>query len=400
MSIVEGIQDTGEEGDATVSSNNVIQPTPLTPVELFQQEAIELMHHLALQYGQLYSKFTVASRLLGDISTQLQIQNQGIGAITGEERHNYNQHHNIHLIRKKRDEALSRGPKACQSLERMIERADYCFKVLLPRWGGFNVDEDRNTNHIPTPKTSIPDDVSIDFDDDDSIEWEDGDDEVQSVHETDGKAHAPENGLDTSSHIGAVAHTLTVMEKSGTLLDGKISVEIGIQSQNNSQLDGSQEDEGKAEAQLELEAIVKKVSSKRFQRLNQWCIALTYADGMTERAVIDPTRSGISYNASSGGPVSVVLLPKDKRTARGPLLQQMMKLKGELEHVLHSAEILGVFPENDGRSNDTVQKAPAATDRRKRAWLSGTFTSGHQPIKAKKQKNTKAAKVRVLYRRK
>jgi hypothetical protein len=124
---------------------------------------------------------------------------------------------------------------------------------------------------------------------------------------------------------------------------------------------------------------------------------------MTERAVVDPASSAA---AAEVGPVSLVLLPQDKRTLRGPLLQQMMKLKGELEGVLRSAEVLGVHSENgDMCEREDAVQAPAAPTRkntgaakRKRPWLSGTFTQGHQT--AKRQKQTKNAKVRVIYRRK
>lgn len=413
VSIVEGIQDT--EGSSSVNER------ALSPAAVFQQEAIELIHQLALKYGQLYPKYTVASRLLGDMSIHLQLQTQNIGAITGEGNRNNNQRHNIRLIRKKRDEAIECGPKALQSLERMIERADYCFKVLLPRWGGFNIsdDEKMNENEKSTTTSSsdnpIPDDASVDLEDDDSIEWEEGDADLLPDEEEEGKVLASGNDLDTSCHVDAVAQTLAVMERSGALLDGKLSVEVGKEPPNSSTVAelksrGTNEDETKADARRELEAIVKKLSSKRLQRLNQWIHALTYADGMMERAVVDPASSATSDNIGEAGPVSVVLLPEDKRAMRGPLLQQMMKLKGELDGVLKSADALGVQSEiGETREGDgTMQAATAAATepqlrnnagiaRRKRPWLIGTFTQGYQTTK--KQKQTKNAKVRVIYRR-
>ena len=407
VSIVEGVQDAGEECDTTLSSGGRANETAISPAALFQQEAIELIHQLALQYGRLYPKFTVASRLLGDMSTSIHLQSQNIGAITGNRERSKNQRHNIHLIRKKRDEALERGTKACQSLEVMIARADYCFKVLLPRWGGFNktddqVKEDKNITSISTSEKPISDDVSFDLEDDDSIEWEEGDADLLSDDEEEGKILALGSDHDTSSHVDAVAQTLAVMERSGTLLDGKLSVEFGRDPPS----EGTNEDETKANARRELEAIVKKFSSKRMQRLNQWIHALTYADGMVERAVVDPASSAASGNAGEAGPVSVVLLSEDKRTLRGPLLQQMMKLKGEIEGVLKSAEVLGVhFESNEGERGDVQATATAANSsniagaaKRKRQWLTGTFIQGHQTMKKRKQ--TKNAKVRVIYRRK
>ncbi len=148
---------------------------------------------------------------------------------------------------------------------------------------------------------------------------------------------------------------------------------------------------------------MKKISSKRIKRLSQWIHALTYADGLMERAVADP--------ASNGGPISVVLLPKEARETKSLLLPQMMKLKAELDSILKSADVLGVShsESDEGREReDNVQGTVAAqsnvgvsnrgTADRKRPWLSGTFTRGYQT--AKKQKQSKNSKVRVIYRRK
>jgi hypothetical protein len=46
----------------------------LSPRALFQLEAIELIHDMSTKYGNLYTEFMVASRLLGDVSTNLTMQ--------------------------------------------------------------------------------------------------------------------------------------------------------------------------------------------------------------------------------------------------------------------------------------------------------------------------------------
>ena len=84
----------------------------------------------------------------------------------------------------------------------------------------------------------------------------------------------------------------------------------------------------------------------------------------------------------------------------------MMKLKGDIDGVLKSAKILGVhFESNEGERGDVQAPTTEATlsnnagaAHRKRPWLTGTFIQGNQTIK--KQKQTKNAKVRVIYRRK
>ena len=44
-------------------------------------------------------------------------------------------------MQRERDIAFEHGPKACQSLEGMVERrADEYFRILIPRFGGFNAE--------------------------------------------------------------------------------------------------------------------------------------------------------------------------------------------------------------------------------------------------------------------
>ena len=425
VSIVESVEDVGD--DCVSGGRGGINETRLSPAALFQQESIEFMQQLAFRYGQLYPKFTVASRLLGDrVSSQhVQIDSHNIGTGTNEDGRRNSQRQNIHLFRRKRDEALEYGFKACRSVERLICRAENCFKVLIPRWGGFNTVDNSDANEQLEGKirsddslanassgNQIPDDASVDLEDDDSIEWEEGDDDgLLPDEEAVGDNINSAKDLD-SSHVGAVAQTLAVMERSGTLLDGKLSVQVGKPVANGSSETeaiavDTQEGDAKADARLELEAIVKKISSKRIKRLSQWIHALTYADGLMERAVADPA----SGNVGKGGPISVVLLPKEARETKSLLLPQMMKLKAELDSILKSADVLGVShsESDEGREReDNVQGTVAAqsnvgvsnraTADRKRPWLSGTFTQGYQM--AKKQKQSKNSKVRVIYRRK
>lgn len=411
VSIVESVGDVGD--DCVSDGRGGINETRLSPAALFQQESIEFMQQLAFRYGQLYPKFTVASRLLGDrVSSQLhvQIDSQNIGTGTNEDGRRNSQRQNIHLIRRKRDEALECGPKACQSVERLICRAENCFKVLIPRWGGFNTVDNSDANEQlegkirsdnslanTSPGNHISDDASVDLEDYDSIEWEEGDDGLLPDEES----------IGDSSHVGAVAQTLAVMERSGTLLDGKLSVQVGKpvangSSETEAMAVDTQEGDAKADARLELEAIVKKISSKRIKRLSQWIHALTYADGLMERAVADP---------ASGNVRSVVLLPKEARETKSLLLPQMMKLKAELDSILKSADVLGVShsESDEGREREDNVQGTAATQSnvgvsnrgtsdRKRPWLSGTFAQGNKT--AKKQKQSKNSKVRVIYRRK
>lgn len=331
MDFVSVIQRVDANEDQSISSSAV------SSKRLFQQEAIELIKSLSDKFGAFYPKFNVASRLMDDI----------LVACFDAASSNSEQPRvlNMKLLRVERDIALRKGNKACDILERMIDRIDDYFRVLVPRYGGFNQyyngdlqqstgqeRHDEMTERYHSISQHDCDEGQIDICgnhdgggdeaveyDDDSVDWEEGDAdlhgdetkvsaEVICTTEKDSHSKQPSFG----DHHKAVSHTLDVMQRSGLLQEGGLSLELGSSIQNPT--DSGNDDD----VQTKLKILVQDLSSRRLARLNRWINALSRADGMEERAVADPAN-----NAVDGvGPVSLVLLSEEKRALRGPLLKR------------------------------------------------------------------------------
>jgi len=354
----ETVQENNEENGTTSSSTG------------FQLEAMELIHNLASKFGQFYTQYTVASRLLGDVSVNFMHTNtlqQNNTHNNDQSNSNQPQRVDMRMLRRDRDDALEYGLKACQSLERMIGRGEKYLIVLVPRLGGFNtadesLDMTNNTDddskmaaeekEMSMSNHKEEEEEEEDEDDDDSINWEEGDaDDDSDGHDTERIDHTT-----SLEHHAAVNYTLDVMNKSGVLLDGELAVQVNggelrerkPAATSTSDL-AAETDQDQAtntvEARQKLQKIVKKLSTTRLPRLNKWIQALIHADGMEERLVADPAAMG------NEGQVSLVLISEEKRAIRGKLLQQMLKIKAEIEVLLKSAATLGI------REDDTTEQA-------------------------------------------
>jgi len=356
----ETMQENNEENGTTSSSTGL---NNMSPKSVYQLEAMEIIHNLASKFGQFYTQFTVASRLLGDVSVNFMHSNslQNNTHSNNESNSNQPQRIDMRMFRRDRDDALEHGLKACQSLERMLGKVDLYFKVLVPRLGGFNTAGEQPMDTVNIDDDSKPAALSMSIhkeevgeeedDDNDSINWEEGDTDESDEHDTESIDHTT-----SSEHHAAVNHTLAVIGKSGSLLDGRIAVQVNggelrerkpaatSTSDLAAETDQDQATNPTVEARKKLQKIVKKLSTTRLPRLNKWIQALIHADGMEERLVADPAAMG------NEGQVSLVLISEEKRAIRGKLLQQMLKIKAEIEVLLKSAATLGI------REDDTTEQ--------------------------------------------
>jgi len=363
VSVIENAQETEQENteeNGTTSSSTGLNS--MSPKKLFQLEAMEVIHNLASNFGQFYTQFTVASRLLGDVSVNFMHTNTLQNNVThnnNESNSNQPQRIDMRMFRRDRDDALEYGQKACQSLERMIGRVTNLFIVLVPRFGGFNTADDPldTMNNIdddskPTAvsMSNHKEEVVAEEDDDDSINWEEGDANESDEHDTESVNHTS-----LLEHHAAVNHTLDVMDKSGALLDGALAVQVKDAESGERKPAATStsdlaaeidQDQATVEARQKLQKIVQKLSTNRLPRLNKWIQALIHADGMQERIVTDPAAMG------SEGQVSLVLISEEKRAIRGKLLQQMLKLKAEIEVLLKSTATLGI--REDGTTEQSI----------------------------------------------
>ena len=405
VSAVENAQD----DNSTAESGHGGSLNSLSPKSLFQLEAMELIHHLASQYGHFYTQFTVASRLIGDASINFAIQRSNNIAQSNHQ----SQRDTMRLLRKERDNALEYGPKACQSLKRMIGKADEYFSVLVPRMGGFNALSESTNDSTPDAKydgiVDIDDKKDVeqdddDADDDDSIDWEEGDTHLP----TNAQPPSPQPHI-SIDHQDAVAHTIDIMGRSGALLDGKLAVPFTEEpiertaTTNSSTIDISATTESTTtQARRKLQILVQKLSTARLPRLLEWIDALTHADGMQERAVNDPT---LSTSSSSSGPVSMVLISEEKRSLRGKLLQNMMRIKGEIENVLQSAATLDITADEktNAAANCNISRELKAEDSAtQRASTAETIETKRPPFSQtvqSKKKKPKTSRIKVIYKK-
>ena len=388
VSMVEGISTDNQHGQETSEGGGHNSNATMATASIFQLEAIELVHHLASKFGRFYTRFVVASRLVGDISAA----NLSMHTATTQ-----SQRANMGILRKERDNALEHGVKACHNFQRMIERADGYFRVLVPRMGGFNnMTTTRSTsqttnegtaetksksleNHVVESTESAvsnqarkggEDDDELNGDsDDDSIDWEEGEMDFDGESTTNElQVENDKKEFSVIDHQSAVEQTLDIMSRGGALLDGKLAVPVGggavpestavkdtSTGQNTStNIDPrpGNEDAVLSETRKKLHNLVQKFT-KRLPRLNRWLHALSYADGMVERAVMDPA-TAVNTNTAQA-PVSLILLSEEKRALRSEILRLMLKLRNEVEGVLKSSGTLGIQPQNgDDRKNVTT----------------------------------------------
>jgi hypothetical protein len=267
----------------------------------------------------------------------------------------------------------------------MIERADIYFRILVPRFGGFNT----SIESIHKRDTGNDDDDDDDVDDG-SIDWEEGDVELlidDAEHNIVGI---------NNDHQAAVSHTLAVMEKTGALLEGALAIQVhGDKSEADVNLPATGQDHvpDDVSARKKLQNLVVKLSH-RLSRMNQWIFALSYADGMDERTVIDPI--------TPRPLISLVLLSEEKRAVRSMILQRMMKVRGEIECVLHSASKLGIV-QKESRSEVKIRAIEragisAAVNRIANDTLAGIKRPSLPPLS--KRKRTKIPRINVIYRKK
>ena len=337
---------------------------------IFQQQAVELIARLSEKYGKLYQKFTVASRLMSEIS---------VASFTRDDKQQRD--NNMKTLRMERDVAIERGSKACDSLERMIKRADIYFKILVPRYGGFSdriQESDSNENGADGEESKEV--CKREKEDDDSIDWEEGDDGHKHVSGENSHTNLLSDVVD---HHEAVNHTLSVMQRSSGLVhEGGLTIDLGSSVHNNSTNNNEQ-------VRVKLKRLIDSLSSKQLH-LNQWIHALSHTDGMEERTVEDTTNTGV-------GPVSLVLLSEEKRAMCRSLLKRMLKIKSEIELVFKAASAIQVRDDEQQmviNQNTSLNTAPPVAER-KRAWLSSIVMPGKPS-----RKRAKCSKFKVIYRKK
>ena len=256
-------------------------------VSCWQSEARACLSHLSEKYGDLYPKFCVAFLFLEQrctFSRDTSPSDTNNNAITMPD------------LRRLRDIAMKYGDREIEKVEKLIKRAHACLDVLVPRMGA---SPETAIASVPSTRSVIEED-----EEDDDIEWEDGDEESNE---------------EVIDHAEAVERTLAEMVSAGGLQGGNLEINLV----------GKEDEEDSHEATDEktrkiLQKAVNAMESRHMKRLSSWVDALIKADGLV----------------LNGG--SLVVMPVDMARKRSQLLEQLLGVKRSLASILASASRLEI----------------------------------------------------------
>jgi hypothetical protein len=242
---------------------------------------------------------------------------------------------NVVDLRKMRDIAIKHGRKEVRKVKQIVKCLDECFYVLVPRFGHCTVENQTGTSLTDDAE----DDDSIDWEDgddieDDNVDWEDGDD---TIEETSGELPSTISSNKQDSHSIEVDKTLAVMKRSGIFKNGSLAVPIG---NDLSQLltSKAQPDHTIGNWKKDLVKYVNLLSKRHAPRITEWVHALTTADMMVE-SKDEKHGDGLKTNGS------LIVMPASKRIQKGEILQALMKTKREIARALSLAS--KVVPANE-----------------------------------------------------
>ena len=266
------------------------------PVSCWQAEALEWLSHLSEEHGNFYPKFRVARSYLEQrCSSSL---------------HTIKTNSTMPDIRRLRDIAIKYGDREIEKVEKLIQRANECLEVLVPRMG------DAPCGIAARTVTAVSSITDIKEDDDDDIEWEDGDEEI------------PEDLAD--DHARAVERTLEVMGLQGGIME--------INFARNCESDDSNDED----ARKVLQKTAQSIESRHMKRLSSWVDALIRADGLVMNGK------------------SLVVMSVDESRKRGELLQRLIDVKQSLASILASTSRFGISVDA-GDMNDPAPYSAAPT---------------------------------------
>ena len=313
----------------------------LVQLALLQKEAISLMTHLLDKgFGAKYVKLAVATKSLQhrcntSVLETLDLDNSM--APTPQGMANW---------RKLRDFALVHGRKEIPKLAKLLDRANECLEILVPRIDGVRrplvsrreelltgeanneKQQEAVDNHQDSGNDNVIDDDNVSDSDDDDIDWEDGDE--NDANDT----------TSTTQHLSAVEQTMAAMEKTaGSTLftGGRLEIDFDRRLDDETPTTGNNENSNQAstdnQARVKLEKIVKRLSTRHLVRLSAWLDGLRNSDNLV-----------LSKESAS-----LVSLSPAKESLRLELIRGLSTLKQDISTVLSSASRLNIKAhETDG----------------------------------------------------
>lgn len=332
-----------DSSDASLRTNS---DRKIIQLALLEREASCLISHLVDKgFGRIYAKLAVAAKSLRHRCTTslLETSDLTISTITPAGMANW---------RRLRDFALLHGHKEIQKVKKLLDQADECLEILVPRIEGvrrpspltcrkgLSVSEkndrskscqegkeilgDELSNRCSIGNINVNKDSSES--DEDGIDWEDG-------HEIENNIAKSANN-EQDLHLSAVEMTMVAMERTAgnTLFSGgKLEINFDRRMDAEYGNDGVRicSDDlasNEKKARQKLEKIVRKLSDRHLVRLSAWLGGLRNSDNL---------------RIESASPSLVSLSPGNK-DLRLELVNSLSGLRQDASRVISSTSRLNI----------------------------------------------------------
>lgn len=297
---------------------------------------------------------------------------------------------NVVDLRKMRDIAIKHGRKEVRKVKEIVKRLDECFYVLVPRFGHGTVDKQVGTFST----NDNEDNDSIDWEDGDDIEhdnvdWEDGDNIEDDNIEWDDGDHTIEK---QGSHSMEVEKTLAVMEKSGIFKNGSLAVPIGSDFSHLLTTDPNIKQNQAIDKKKDVVRYVNLLNKRHAPRISEWVHALTTADMMVESS---DESHGWKSNAS------LIIMPASKRIQKGKILHALLKTKMEIARALLLASKIVSPTSADGSTLQplTTERDNKGKNNLKIRGISICQTNDDNSKQPQQQKNRKKKTLQIRLRK-
>ena len=310
-------------------------------VVLFQREALIFINDIAQRFPSIRPTLMIAARYLEE---QKHIS---LGNESAESSFKRKSNSGLAELRRIRDLALLNTDKEVEKVRKLLMKVDACFEVLVPRFGHesgqaktkllLEATLHPTNNDIDVNQELVLDHDEVSDDDDEDVDWEDGDKSEESEESEGGvKEETCQNQLnedDPEEHKVRVERTLAVMKQSGALEnDGTIGISMD-REQNG--IDQKPDEELQKYREL-LRKCVQKLSKRR-DRISLWIDAILAADNMT-----DVKRVRESQRNNRNMTVSIVILPESARRKIPLALRSLTNCKNSISIAITAATQIGV----------------------------------------------------------
>lgn len=338
-------------------------------IRLWQREAFLLLQNFLDQgYGDLYPTLIVGMQRLKQTCPMVVVVQED--AASGGDSATTTRIHTMADWRRLRDVAIQYVKQEEECVRKLIQRAQACMDILVPRLGVVvEPTQPPPQQAETTADTSNKDneDGNGGDEDDDDIDWEDG--WENTVDQDNGIPEENDNDDDEpESHAAAVERTLAVIETTAGLQSGALEIDLNRQDPDTA----ANEEHAASEpatllARARLVKCVGILSDRHMPRLAAWVEGLTCADGL------------VLQHQKDGAASCFVTMSQDLVHCRKDALGVLLELKSAVASILQSSQRLGI------QQGATTFDATTTESREQGTGSSTTTTMAAQPAARHRQ---------------